>query len=184
MEIMNKRINNLEFRKCSYIGSTPENASYTIDYWYPNRYYGKESEYIKNGAFYKEKNQELSYFSIHESCFKNPESCYSLAHFIYDSKEENYYLEFIGDRPLDLNKEERDIFFELLKYGYDVLNNSSKYTEGDETDVLISVIISKTAKIRVKEDSNLKEEAIKQIPIHVGSDWDIDNIDVILDNDN
>ena len=53
--IERKRIENLEFSPASYLlpkEKWPENPSWHIDYWYPNGYYGRESEFIKEGDWY------------------------------------------------------------------------------------------------------------------------------------
>lgn len=95
--IQSKRIGVLEFREASYLDNKPPFVSYDIVKWYPNPYYGNTS--------YKIKSNEL---------------CVVLASFIYDSKEEIYNLEFIGDRPLELTN--WDLFRKLVEYGYKQLN--------------------------------------------------------------
>lgn len=120
---MNKRIGNLEFRPSSYLlpkDRWPEHSGWDIVYWYPNGYYGKEDSYIKeNEDWYLY--PDSPHCRVHKSCFKNPESCFVIASFNYD-KEGYYELSFIGDRPLSINKEEREIFWELVEYGYKQLN--------------------------------------------------------------
>ena len=119
-EIKNLRIGNLEFRKASYLLEEPENPAYSIDMWIPNPHYGKELEYIKKGSQYYPK--ENSHYSIHESCFKYPECCYSLGSFEYDKHERYYEFHVCGDRPIDMPKECRDDFWKLLEYGNKELN--------------------------------------------------------------
>jgi hypothetical protein len=118
---MKKRIGNLEFRPAAYLlpkEKWPKNPSWHIDYWYPNGYYGKESEFIKEGDWYIDKN--IRNCRIHKDCFKNPESCMAIASFDYN---DGYYeLRYVSDRPLSLNKEEREIFWTLVEYGYKCLN--------------------------------------------------------------
>lgn len=115
------RIGNLELRKAVNIfNKEPEHPSYHIDKWESNPYYKQERKYIKDGDFYKPKNCEYSY-RIHKNCFKNPESCYSIAYFNWD-KEGFYELRFVGDRPIKLNKEERELFWKLISIGDDILN--------------------------------------------------------------
>ena len=46
------RIDNLEFRKSSYLGEPPEHIGWEICQYQPNGYYGRESEFIKDGEFY------------------------------------------------------------------------------------------------------------------------------------
>lgn len=115
------RIGNLELRKASYLCKEPEVPAYHIDKWVPNEHYKQERKYIKDGDYYRPKNCSLNY-KIHKNCFKNPESCYSIASFDRD-KEGFYELHFIGDRPLFLlNKEEKEIFWKLMSIGDNILN--------------------------------------------------------------
>ena len=120
--MINKRIENLQLCKASYLGETPEHPSYHIDLWKPNEYYGKEHMFIKDGDYYKHKEPEYSFCRIHKLCFKNPEVCFAIASFDYDEHEDVYELHFIGDRPLQLNAEERTVFWDLIAEGYKVLN--------------------------------------------------------------
>ena len=124
--MINKRIGNLELRRASYLlpeEEYPEHPSYHIDYWYPNCYYGKENEYIKDGDWYIY--PDNSYCRVHKDCFKNPQSCFAIASFDYD-KEGFYELHFIGDRPLHITEEERKIFWELIIFGDKELNKKDE----------------------------------------------------------
>ena len=93
--IEKKRIGNLEFRPATYLlpkDKWPEKGAWNIDYWYPNGYYGRESEYIKEGDWYI--NPKFSFGRIHKDCFKNPQSCMAIASFEYC---DGYYeLRFVG----------------------------------------------------------------------------------------
>lgn len=126
MILEKKRIGNLEFDKCSYLlpeDMLPEHIGYGIYLYYPNSYYGKESEYIKekDGEFYYKPDD--IYYKIHENCFKYPESCYMLAQWDWDEKYETYTFSFVDDRPvLDINEENLKDFWELVKYGFQLLN--------------------------------------------------------------
>ena len=117
------RIGNLELRKASYLCKEPEVPAYNIDKWEPNIYYKKYNKYKKDGDYYTPK--DTPYIRIHKNCFKNPETCYSIASFEYNTKEGYYEFEFVGDRPLKLNKEELDNFWRLVKIGFTILNDSS-----------------------------------------------------------
>lgn len=119
--IKSKRIGNLMFRKATYLGEEPEFPSWHIDFFYPNPYYGKEHKYTKEGDYYVKDIHNSCSIRYHKDCFKHKESCYSIASFTRD-KEGYYELSFIGDRPLNLNKEELENFWELVKYGYKELN--------------------------------------------------------------
>ena len=120
--IEKKRIGNLEFAPASYLlpkEKWPKNPSWHINFWYPNGYYGRESKFEKEGDWYIDNRYGLK-CRIHKDCFKNPESCMAIASFDYD---DGYYeLRYISDRPLSLTKEEREIFWTLIEYGYKCLN--------------------------------------------------------------
>lgn len=118
--IKSLRVGNLMFRKAAYLGREPEFPVWHIDLFYPNPQYGKEKEYVKRDDFYVKPGDPYS-IRYHQDCFKHKESCYSIASFERD--EEGYYeLKFIGDRPLNLNKDELKDFWKLVKYGYHELN--------------------------------------------------------------
>lgn len=117
------RINNLEFAPASYLlpkEDYPEKFSWHINYYYPNSYFGREKEFKKEGDWYL--NPIIPHFRIHKDCFKHPQTCMAIASFNYNQHEGCYELEFIGDRPLSLSKEEREQFWELLEYGFKQLN--------------------------------------------------------------
>lgn len=121
----NKRIGNLEIRPATYLLSKdkwPEKGAYHIDYWYPNGYYGRESEFLKDGDWYVY--PDHSNCRVHKDCFKNPQSCFAIASFSYNEHEGCYEFEFVGSRPLQITKEERDIFWKLIEYGFKELNEN------------------------------------------------------------
>lgn len=127
--IKKKRIGDLEFRPASYllpIDEYPDNPAWHIDLWYPNGYYGRESEFEKDGDWYLYPDK---YCRVHKDCFKNPQSCIAIASFNYNSHEGYYELQFVGDRPISLPKEQRDTFWELLEYGFKQLNNREENEE-------------------------------------------------------
>ena len=127
-EIKEKRIGNLMFRKATYLGNEPDIPDWDIDYYYPNIYYGKEKDFIKDDRspdFYLYPNSHNA--RIHKDCFKHKEACFTIACFVYDKHEGFYNIKFIGDRPMNLTEEEWMTFRKLLKYGNEVLN-----TEQDE----------------------------------------------------
>lgn len=126
--IRNKRIGWLEFSPSTYICKPPEHPSWEIKMWYPNFYYGKKDqyEYVGDGMY---ADPEYHNHRIHESCFKGKECCYTLGSFRWDDHEGIYEFQFCGDRPLQLSKENREVFWELLEYGEDMLNS---YDEEDD----------------------------------------------------
>lgn len=118
------RIGNLEFRKSSYLGTPPEHIGYSICKWEPNRYYGREPEFIKEGDYYHPKNEDYKFINIHKDCFKSPETSYVIAIWDWNNHEECYDLVFCGDRPIkNLTDEEWLIFRKLLDKGFEQLNN-------------------------------------------------------------
>ena len=82
--------------------------------------------FIKEGDFYVKSKDPYS-IRYHKDCFKHKESCYSIASFIRD-EDGCYEFSFLGDRPLNLNKDELKDFWKLIEYGYDELNKLN----GDE----------------------------------------------------
>lgn len=117
------RINNLSFNKATYLCEPPEHIGYHIDKWEPNGYYQKESEFTKiDSDFYCY--PDYPCFKVHKSCFKYPETSYTIASFSYNNHEGCYELKFIDDRPMNLNEDERKIFWELLDFGFKFLNNN------------------------------------------------------------
>lgn len=105
------RIKNLEYRNKSF----PE-----IVLWYPNPYYGREDEFVmsEDGNWYSYPGKPNC--SIHKCGFESPELCITIAMFT-KNKDGEYYIEFVGDRPLD-NKVDWQDFRTLLQVGYDELN--------------------------------------------------------------
>lgn len=130
-EKINKRIGNLQLRKATYLGKEPEHVSYHIEKWEPNGYYGNEDKFIDEGDYYRYPDDDYRFVRIHKSCFKHPETCYSVATFEWDDHEEIYELHFVVDRPLHLSKEEREIFWQLIELGEEVLNKSNNDEEED-----------------------------------------------------
>ena len=120
------KINNLEFRKSTYLGDEPEHPSYDIVLWYPNDYYGKEDKYIKEGDWYRDPQFN---FRIYKDCFKHPECCMTIACFKPDS-EGFYEVQFIEDRPLDKEVNWKE-FYKLLNYGNQKLNYQSKHDDDE-----------------------------------------------------
>lgn len=121
------RIGNIMFKKASYLCKEPPIPSYHINRCLPNDYYGRESEYTKEGDYYV--HPELPYLKVHKSCFKNPESCYAIASFDYNERREEWKFSYIGDRPLELSEEETKDFLKIIKYGFEQLKNYFKEYE-------------------------------------------------------
>lgn len=120
------RIGNLALNHCSYLGEKPEHPSICIDLYYNNPDYNQQDKYkTKDGVWFTSNEYGISWRK-HISCFKHKESCYSLASWEYDSNEPCWELKFIGNRPLQLTKEERMIFFDLVEKGYKYLEDNEE----------------------------------------------------------
>lgn len=115
------RKGNLEFRKCSYLGEPPEHIGWEICQWAPNSYYGRESEFIKDGEFYRPNDDKFNFVRIHKNCFKNPEVSWQIASFDYNDHEGCYEFSFCGDRPLSKDID-WELFKEFVQYGFNKLN--------------------------------------------------------------
>ena len=120
---MKIRIENIECRLSQ--------NQYEFVRWYPNKYYGTKNKLIAEG--YELHNIHDDNFiltkgnhTIHDSCFLNPESCFTIATIVYDKKE--YYTEIksVGNRLLGLTKKERNYFFEVYKYADKQIRKENK----------------------------------------------------------
>ena len=109
------RVNNIAFR-------IESNGSLHIVKYYPNSYYGRYDSMVE-GGWEKTADGSLYYDSVFvdKSCFKNPESCYTLALLELDREEYTTNLRTVGDRVLDLNKREREDFFKVYKKAHKYL---------------------------------------------------------------
>lgn len=111
------RIGNIEFKKADYIDDNVEHKSYEIVQWVENPYYNRQSEFTKEGDYYCESPN----FRVHKSCFENKEYCFTIAQFKYQLHQD-YVLSFIDNLPLKLSKEDRDIFFDVIEYGFNYIS--------------------------------------------------------------
>ena len=109
------RINNIECRK--YKSTKTDETHYEIVKWYKNKYYNKRDEMLS-----KEWEETIEgwgitngSYTIDNTCFKNKESCYTVASLYLNFKEPDVNLKSVGSRLLDLNKEEINDFFEVYK---------------------------------------------------------------------
>lgn len=113
------RVGNIDLRKCD---NTLE-----IVKWEKNDLYNKQEDYEvpdKRGLC-RSKNSDHAW--VHESCFENPEFCYTLAS--WNLKEKEPDLRYCGRRPLDLLMGEYEVFEQLVREGYEFIernNNDSK----------------------------------------------------------
>lgn len=101
-----------------------EKYAYEILFYYPNPYYGHEKDYVKiEGMDYYEYPDHPN-CKVHSGCFKNPESCYTVA-FITNAEEPDVVS--VGLRPWELSGSDDIAFREILKYCFE-------YEYGDEDD--------------------------------------------------
>jgi hypothetical protein len=113
---MKIRIDNIGAQPPTYIGKSPEDVDkrVVIVKFFPNGKYGKLQEYIdvlgwEDDGDYIRKNM----CSIHKNCFEGKENNIVIADLVYDSKEEDTFLETVGERVLQLSLEDRETFFEV-----------------------------------------------------------------------
>ena len=94
---------------------------YEILQYYKNEYYYTKDDYEQvNENYYTLKNNEGYSHFINKSCFEHPESCLLLAHFnINYSDFDGCQIEFCGNRPLRLTKEEFEDFMDVVRYAYE-----------------------------------------------------------------
>ena len=113
---MKIRIDNIGAQPPTYIGKPPEDVDnrLVIVKFFPNEKYGRLQEYIdvlgwENDGDYIRKNM----CSIHKNCFESKENNIVIADLTYSTKEEDTFLETVGERVLDLSLEDRETFFEV-----------------------------------------------------------------------
>lgn len=118
------RVGNIEARNPTYLDNR-ETKDIDIVCWEPNSYYSKEDEYLwdEDGIAHP---RNRPYIYIYPSCFKNPETCYTVATFIYNEKEPCYNLTYTGFRPFELSEKDAQDFSYILKYLYKVLKYELK----------------------------------------------------------
>jgi hypothetical protein len=125
---MRIRIDNIECRNSQ--------GCYEIVKWYTNKYYGSEESMIEEGyerIVYDDGRWALQKdcFTVHGSCFVNPESCYTIATLKWDADEYCNELVSVGSRLLDLSKKERDAFFEVYRYAEDRIKQENLEEDED-----------------------------------------------------
>jgi hypothetical protein len=89
--------------------------------WYPNIHFGSEAQLVAEGyelVTYPDGNYEYikAHHHIHGSCFKHPETCYTIATISYDKNEHCTEIQSVGNRLLGLTKKERKSFFKVYEY--------------------------------------------------------------------
>jgi hypothetical protein len=129
---MKIRIDNIGAQPPTYLGNPPEDVDnrLVIVKYFPNGKYGKLQEYIdvlgwENDGDYVRKNMG----SIHKNCFENKENNIVIADLTYSTKEEDTFLETVGERVLDLSLEDRETFFEVYALAAKRLTKKCKQDE-------------------------------------------------------
>jgi hypothetical protein len=97
-----------------------KDGRYDIIKWYPNEYYGNEEAMIADGfvrVFHGNGDWGMrkDWSTINSSCFKNPESCFTIATLEYSSGEGCCDLITVGSRVLDLKKKDLKTFFKVYR---------------------------------------------------------------------
>jgi hypothetical protein len=120
---MRVRINNIECRFSQ--------GRYEIIKWYTNDYYGAEERMISEGwekvtwdnGDWSMKRQNTQ---INSSCFKNPESCYTIATLEYSRGEDCCDMKTVGNRLLQLSKKNRKDFFAVYQLAEEMINHENR----------------------------------------------------------
>jgi hypothetical protein len=112
---MKIRIDNIGAQPPTYIGKSPEDVDnrLVIVKFFPNDKYGKLQEYIDDGWNDIGDRIIKDMCSIHKNCFEGKENNIVIADLTYSTKEEDTFLETVGERVLDLSLEDRETFFEV-----------------------------------------------------------------------
>lgn len=114
----NIRIGNIEVRKTSY-----EKYPYEIVKWFRNNYYYHKDLYMPHpqyaGYYILKDDLERGalIYSVHESCFKNKESCYVVL-FFKKWKDEEPDMKSVGRRPLQLEEEDTENLKKVINEFY------------------------------------------------------------------
>lgn len=119
---MKVRINDIECRQIN----SKNTDQYEMVQWYPNSYYGKEEEMIKEGyekRVYSDGSWSMNkpYHAINSSCFQNPESCMLIAFLDLNRSEPDLDMRTVGSRLLDLSIQERNHFFRVYKIASEII---------------------------------------------------------------
>lgn len=126
---MENRISNISFEE--RINLKGEKYVQILNY-YPNELFNLKDEYIKKGYIEKSGFLEYERYKINIECFNSQECCYVLADVYVDFRETDIYLKTIGNRVLELSKDELIIFFEVYKNSDTFLRN--KYLKSEDNE--------------------------------------------------
>ena len=126
---MKIRIDNIE---CRF-----SHGRYEIIKWYLNEYYGAEEKMISEGWEYVDVNGEYHGMrkdncTITASCFKNPESAYTVATLEYHKGEGWCNMKTVGTRVLELKKKDRKAFFKVYKLAEKAIRQENENDDDDQ----------------------------------------------------
>jgi len=91
-------------------------TTFEIIKWVPNSYYGKESEYDKDGEWYRPKDNKAN-IKIHSNIFKYEKVCIVIA--TIDTKNE--YLKGVGYRLAELTEKDYKDFKDVTNWAKDYI---------------------------------------------------------------
>jgi hypothetical protein len=128
---MKIRIDNIGVQPPTYIGKLPEDVDnrLVIVKFFPNEKYGRLQEYINDGWVCDGDYIRKDMCSIHKNCFEGKENNIVIADLTYSTKEEDTFLETVGERVLDLSLEDRETFFEVYAIAAKRLTKKCKQDE-------------------------------------------------------
>lgn len=128
---MKIRIDNIGAQLPTYLGKPPEDVDnrLAIVQYFPNPKYGKLQEYIDDGWKDDGDYVRKDMCSIHKNCFEGKENNIVIADLVYSTKEEDTFLETVGERVLDLSLEDRETFFEVYALAAKRLTKQCKERE-------------------------------------------------------
>ena len=107
------RVNNIGFRL--------EYDTLHIVKYYKNEYFGNYDKMIEDGWEETSNGLRRGLVTVTDSCFKNPDSCYTVAILETDKYGYTTNLRTLGDRVLDLNKKDRNDFFKVYEKAHKYL---------------------------------------------------------------
>ena len=144
--LFSKRIGNIEIRNFyktdkinqlqSHLGKK-NYETFEVIKWSENPYFGKESEYIKDGDNYRLPESECCH--IDKSCFEYSESALVLAFFDNVYNDDSICVMSCGDRLFTLDKHEKLAADECIRDGFLFINNEiNKALTDKKTSICIA----------------------------------------------
>jgi hypothetical protein len=128
---MKIRIDNIGAQPPTYLSKPPEDVDnrLVIVKFFLNPKYGKLQEHLDDGwedeGYYVRKGM----CSMYKNCFEGKENNIVIADLTYSTKEEDTFLETVGERVLQLSLEDRETFFEVYELAAKKLAKQHKTDE-------------------------------------------------------